>query len=88
MVFQEVPNGAEIVIHGSAGGQDVVNTFHATHSGAWGETELTALAAAVDTWVGAVWLPLQALDYLYLATTARDLRTPIATESRCPREPE
>lgn len=80
MTFQAVPNAAEIVVHGSLDGQDVVNTYQATKAGAWNNVDLANLAEAVDAWVGSHWLPLMAANFEYLNTTCRDLRTPIATE--------
>lgn len=80
MAFQAVPNAAEITLVGEISGQEVVNTFYATHAGSWGLDDLTTLAATVSTWVTGSWLPHQAMNFNFQRVTCRDLRTPIAVE--------
>jgi len=73
MPFQRVPNTAEIVIRGTLGGQNVVNTFYAEFSGGYDQSDLDELANQVDDWVNDEWLPIISNKYTYNSTDVRGL---------------
>lgn len=73
MAFQRVPNTAEIIIRGTQGGQEVINTHYAQKTGGYTQADLESLAAAVDAWVTAEWLPILSTVYTYVRTDIRGL---------------
>jgi len=73
MPFQSVPNTAEIIIRGTLGGQNIVNTFYAQFPGGYDQTDLDNLADEVDSWVDAEWLPIISNKYAYVSTDVRGL---------------
>jgi len=81
MTFVPVPLGAEIIINGVRGGQEIVTTSYATHFAGWGQTEIDNLSEAVDAWVGSQLLPSVSPSYEYFNTHCRDLRLPVGFES-------
>lgn len=81
MAFQPVPNAAEFVVRGTLYGEQVANTFYATHASGWGLTELQAAADEVDTWFSTEVLPELQANYVYTGTFARDLRTAVGFQT-------
>lgn len=75
MAFQPVVDGAEITVVGTKAGQVIVNTFYATGTAGWGQTEAQALADAVDEEWGTGMVPALSSEYVYVNTHVRDLRT-------------
>jgi len=81
MAFQRVPDTAEIIVRGSRGGQEFVNTFYGQMDGGYTLADVEALATAVDVWCGASWLPNQGENYAYVRTDVRGLDASIDLEA-------
>lgn len=73
MPFQPVPNTAEVIVRGTLGGQNIVNTYYAQFSGGYDQTDLDNLSEQVDDWVGTEWLPIISNKYAYVSTDVRGL---------------
>jgi len=80
MAYVPVPNGAEFVVRGFVEGQQVNNTFYATHAAGWDVTELISAAAAIsDVWVASI-LPHLGSSYTFAGVHGRDLRSSVGVE--------
>lgn len=77
MAFQPATNCAEVVVEGSQAGQQVVNTYYFRKDAAYTQEDIDNLALAVDTWVGAVMLPLVSNQYSYIRTRVRGLTSAV-----------
>lgn len=73
MVFQPLPDTAEIVIKYTGFGSNMFNVLAAHKAGGYDLADLESLAAAVDALVAADWLEIQTEDVSYVSTTVRGL---------------
>ena len=73
MVFQSVPNTADIVITYVQNGKNIQNVLQAFKAVQYDLSDLQLLASAVDVAVAANWLPIQSSDASYVRTTVRGL---------------
>ena len=73
MVFQSVPNTADIVITYVQNGKNIQNVLQAFKAVQYDLSDLQLLATAVDIAVAANWLPIQSSDASYVRTTVRGL---------------
>jgi len=72
MAFQSAPDIAEVVIHATYDGKEVVNVLHAMRAG-YTLVDVGNLAAAVDGAVGTFYLPLLNNGVTYNFTSAKGL---------------
>jgi len=77
MTFQSVPDTAEIVLIGTMGGQEIINTFFGNMDGGYAIADIEALANAVDSWAGSFWRPQMPSNYTYNRTEVRGLNSAI-----------
>ena len=73
MPFQQVPNTASIEVRFSIGGQDVENIFYAKKNTPYTESEIVALANAVDEWVSVELMEHLSGNITYRETHVRGL---------------
>ncbi len=73
MPFQSVPDCAEAVINGIADGKPIANVFGFRFPGGYAQSDITALAAALDTEIGADYLPQVSVGVSYGSTLVRGL---------------
>lgn len=73
MVFQPLPDTAEIVIKYLGYGSNMYNVLAAHKAGGYDLADIESLAAAVDALVAADWLEIQTEDVSYVSTTVRGL---------------
>lgn len=77
MPFQPAVNCAEVVVNATLNGQSCVNTFYARKADGYDQTELEALATAVDNWVDTTFKLVMPTSWIYTGTTARGLTSSI-----------
>ena len=80
LAFQRVPDSVEIIINGSMAGQEIINTFYGQMA-SYSLADIETLAAAVDTWAGALWRTIMPNNYTYVGTTVRGLNAAIDIEA-------
>jgi len=73
MAFQSVAGVAEVVVRGLVNGQTITNTFYGNYGGTYGQAAITALAAAMDSWVDVELLPLLSSSYSYVECVSKGL---------------
>lgn len=73
MVFQSVPDTAEVFVEFAHHGIPVGMTFYFAHAGGYTETDIENLATAMDAWAGAEVLPVLTNQAAYVRTIARGL---------------
>jgi hypothetical protein len=74
MAFQSVPDCAEAVVNGSVGVVEYNNILNFTFvGGGYDQSDINALAAAVDGWYSTEVLPLLSVSYDYNFTRVRGL---------------
>jgi hypothetical protein len=81
MPFISIPNAAEAVIRAVSGGKPINNVFGFQHAGAYSQTDLDNIAAAVDLWVATEYLPLVSVNVAYQEVHVRGLNAIIDMES-------
>ncbi len=75
MAFQSVPETAAIDVIYTYNGVTCENIFYAKHPGGYTQTDITALAAAVDIAVGENWLDIQPPEAIYQRVEVRGLES-------------
>ncbi len=73
MVFQAVPETAQVDIVFQQNGVIMQNSFYGRHPGGYSLANLQALADDIDTAVPVLWLPRMSLACTYLRTDVRGL---------------
>jgi len=73
MPFQSVPNCAKVAIEGSLGSKQLVNVLHFKFAGTYGQSDIDALAQAVDNAVGSDYLPIITAGATYSQSVATGL---------------
>lgn len=81
MAFQPAEDAAEVIVHWSMFGQELINTFYGHKVGGYVQADIDALAAAVDAWVDASLLPTLSSSIRYMGTTVRGLSSAIDLEA-------
>lgn len=77
MSFQSAPDCVEAVFNASYEGVPIANVVNFKFPSAYGQSDLDALATAMDTWVGAEYLPLVNAGVGYLDVAVRGLTSAI-----------
>ena len=73
MAYQRVPETAEIVVHYTLYGAEVVNTYHAEYAGGYAQANLDALALNIDLTAVDGMLADQSVSLSYIRTDVRGL---------------
>lgn len=81
MPFQRVPDTVEIIIKGTMGGQEMINTHYGQMDGGYALADIENLADDVDAWVGSIWLSEMPSNFHYDSTTVRGLNSSIDLEA-------
>jgi len=77
MAFQSVPNCAIVEVVGTLDDQVVENTFYGRFASAYAQSDIDALATAVDGWVNDFWRAALGANYIYTNTKVRGLTSAI-----------